>query len=308
MKRLNRVALETSRRFVESEGRPLEVARFHHAFNGAPVEDVLAALSNFQNMDGGFGHALEPDLRAPESSALCTSIAFQIFRSLKTPPDHPLVNRGIDFFLKQLDQKQAGWRIIPESAENSPRAPWWYQKEHIEKFEAFSLNPTAEILGYLYDYQGQVPGEIITLVSNRVVSEIDCLDAIGMHELLCCLRLLKTMALPQDLGAQVHTALKAWLSNTIICDPDEWKGYCLRPLQVVDCPESPFIDGFEDAVSANLNYEIKSRNENGSWTPTWSWDESFPESWAKAKREWSGIITIKKLLVLKSFGRIAEYA
>ncbi len=219
-----------------------------------------------------------------------------------------MVSRGIEDFVEHFDKERQGWRIIPEVAEKSPRAPWWYQAERKDRFEEFSLNPTAEILGYLYDCRQQVPSETIALASNRVLSELSTLDKIEMHELLCCLRLLQSASLPQDVGEQVRTRLLELIDSTVACNPDDWKGYSLRPLQVADTPDSPFMAGLEDAVAANLDHEISSQNTDGSWTPTWSWDDTFPEEWTKAKIEWSGVITIEKLLTLKRFERIEEIA
>ena len=304
MKMLNADAFQASRLFIETTARPLEVARFRHAFDGAPAGVVLQALSDFRNTDGGFGQALEPDLRAPESSVLCTSAAFQILRSLETPPDHDLVSSGIGFLLKHLDREQGGWRIIPETADNSPCAPWWCQEDRKESFESFSLNPAAEVLGYLYDNQERVPEESLALVSQRVLRELNGLEKIEMHDLICCLRLLRTTTLPQEYRIGVRTKLKELIAGTVACDPEQWAGYSLRPLQVVDDPQSPFMEGLEDAVAANLDYEIASQNDDGSWTPTWSWDDTFPEAWAKAEKEWSGIITVANLLTLERFGRI----
>ena len=84
--------------------------------------------------------------------------------------------------------------------------------------------------------------------------------------------------------------------------------YSSRPPQVADTPESPFIAGIEDAMAANLDYEITSQNPDRSWTPTWSWNDAFPGAWAKAKNEWSGVITLNKLLILRRFRRIEGFA
>jgi len=297
-------SLKASRRFLQAEGRPLEKARYDYAFGDASSDAVLEALAGYQNEDGGFGRALEPDLRAPESSVLCTSVAFQILDSLDTAPDHSMVSRGIDFLLVHLDQEQHGWRIIPETADSSPRAPWWYQAERKVSFEEFSLNPTAEILGYLYDSQQQVATETLSFVSDRVLSQLKSIDEIEMHDLLCCLRLLKAPSLPDDYRHQVAGRVRELIDGIVACDPDSWKGYGLRPLQVAEAPQSPFIKGLEQAVDANLDYKISTQNTDGSWTPNWSWDDAYPNEWAKAKSEWAGIITVEKLLTLKRFGRI----
>ena len=154
----------------------------------------------------------------------------------------------------------------------------------------------------------RVPEEAITLVSDRVLSELENLTGIEMHELLCCLRLLHPTKMPREYRDQLHAKLNEPIKSAVVCDAERWKGYNLRPLQVVHSPESPFMAGLEKAVTANLDYEIASQNSDGSWTPTWSWDDTFPEEWAKAKVEWSGVITLEKLLTLKRFGRIEGVA
>jgi hypothetical protein len=301
---LTREAFDASRQFIETTARPLEIARFRHVFAGTPVEVIFDALRSYQNSDGGFGHALEPDLRAEESSALCTSIAFQVLRSTQTKPAPSLVTMGIQYLLDTLDRTEGHWRIIPPSAERSPHAPWWNQTSREEEFNGFSLNPTAEILGYLYDYQTRVPGEVFALLSDRVLFHLSRLEEIKMHDLLCCLRLSQTETLPKAICEPLAQMLGRFIPASVACNPEDWSGYSLRPLQVVDNPESPFMPELREAVGVNLNYEISSQNQDGSWTPTWTWGGAYPDDWLIAQREWSGIITLEKLLLLKKFGRI----
>lgn len=307
MRILSRKAFHASREFLEATARPLELARFRRAFLGAPTEVVLDALGGYRNGDGGFGHALEPDLRTPDSSVLCTSIALQILRSLEIT-EHAFVTSSIGFLMANLDRQQCGWRIIPPTAESSPRAPWWYQKGREEHFDAFSLNPTAEILGYLFDCREQVEQETVDAVSARVFQELGRAAELEMHELLCCLRLYRTKGLPETCRDQLYARLNQLIQGAVACDPKDWEGYSLRPLQVTDTPESPFFAGLRDAVAENLDYEITSQNADGAWTPTWSWDDCFPEAWAEAKDEWAGVITLDKLLTLQRFGRIEGFA
>lgn len=304
MKLLTKESFEKSERFIKEYGRPLEIARFDYEFHNGSVEEVLEALSCFSNSDGGFGHALEPDLRTTESSVLCTSVAFQIIRELPISNENHLVKSAIKFLCKELNKEQLSWRIIPSSAENSPRAPWWYQNGREEEFDAFSLNPTAELLGYLYDYSNFVPDGVITLLSDKVISEILGAEEIEMHDLLCCLRLLKTKSLPKGFRNQLYSKISQLTEKTICCEEEGWASYSLRPLQVIESPESILAPGFEVVTSRNLDYEIQEQQPNGAWIPTWSWDERYPNDWEVAKREWMGVITLEKLLTLKRFGRI----
>ncbi|MEJ2247094.1 MAG: hypothetical protein P8Y80_13610 [Acidobacteriota bacterium] len=303
--KLNRNAFDLALNFVEAMGRPLEAARIKYHFQDGPVENVVASLQSFQNEDGGFGNAIEPDLRAPESSALGTSIAFQIMRECDGNGFGNIPAKAVEYLLSIFDKSKGMWRIISQSADSSPHAPWWNQKGREDVFDSFSLNPTAEILGYLYDNLDQTPTDVLSQVTDRVVSHLSGIERIEMHELLCCLRLLHTRALPEDIRDRIRKRLKDLTAGTITCDPTQWKGYNLRPLQVVDRPESPFMAGLEEAVAGNLDYEIESQNDDGSWTPTWTWVDAFPDIWKVACREWSGIITLEKLLILKRFDRIS---
>ena len=298
---LTKDAFMSARRFIETTARPLEIARFHFHFDASSADAVLAALAAYRNADGGFGHALEPDLRAGESSALCSSVAFQTLRAVKAPSQNDLISAGLAYFLKTLNRETWHWRMIPESAAQSPHAPWWDQTD---REEPFSLNPTAEILGYLYDHQPLVPGDLLSNLTERVLACLSDSKPLGMHELLCCLRLLNTRVLPDVLSDSICRALISSIQNEVARDPAQWEKYNLRPLQVVDDTDSPFLPGLEEAVEDNLDYEIASQNSDGSWTPTWSWGDTYPDVWAKAQTEWAGCLTLDKLLTLKKFGRI----
>lgn len=103
---LSKEAFETARRFIKTIARPLEVKRFRYHFEGASDESLLAVLGEYQNADGGFGNALEPDLRANESSVLCTSIAFQILRSTQARPDAIFFSTSIAYLVETMDKEK----------------------------------------------------------------------------------------------------------------------------------------------------------------------------------------------------------
>jgi hypothetical protein len=64
--------------FVAANARVLDRRRFDRMFGGgaaAPVRDALAA---YRNDDGGFGHGLEPDGRAPGSQPAAVEMALRV--------------------------------------------------------------------------------------------------------------------------------------------------------------------------------------------------------------------------------------
>ena len=63
--------LARAEQFVWLTARVLEQRRFAHHFLGGGADAVETALDAYLNDDGGYGHALEPDLRGPSASP-CT--------------------------------------------------------------------------------------------------------------------------------------------------------------------------------------------------------------------------------------------
>ena len=113
MNKLTPLQWRAARDYLLQQARPLEAARYRYHFEGATAEAVLAALAVFQNPDGGFGHALEPDLRTPASSVLATSVAFQVMAEVDAPADHPLVQGALAYLLASFDSAAHRRPIIP---------------------------------------------------------------------------------------------------------------------------------------------------------------------------------------------------
>ena len=72
---IDRAAAET---FIWSAARLVDRHRYAMLFGEGSADPVLAALSGYRNLDGGFGHALEPDLRCPGSQPAATLYALEI--------------------------------------------------------------------------------------------------------------------------------------------------------------------------------------------------------------------------------------
>lgn len=89
------------------------------------ANDVLAELVRFQNEDGGFGRGLEPDFRLGASSALATTVAFQVLRELGATSEDATVGSGIAYFLSCFDTEKRKWPSTPKELNDEPHAPWW---------------------------------------------------------------------------------------------------------------------------------------------------------------------------------------
>ncbi len=302
MNRLSQNGFAAARDFLKAEARPLERARFAFHFEGADEAGVWDALWAFQNSDGGFGRALEPDVRAPQSSVLCTTIALQVARAMNAPPPPEPIQSAIGYLLSTYNADECHFPSLPEVAAESPHAPWWRQEGRREQFDRFDLNPTAEVLGYLYEHRAGVPDKVLANVSERVVQALAEPEEEEMHGLFCCQRLWETPGLPQKLRDSVEASCSAKLAEQIETVPEAWKGYTLEPLKAITSPQHPLYPDFREAVEANLRFLIDAQEADGWWTLNCDWGKRWPDELAQAQRDWKGWVTLETLLLLEAFG------
>ncbi|MFD7558594.1 hypothetical protein ACFV9E_29110 [Streptomyces sp. NPDC059835] len=74
--------LARAEQFIWLTARVLEQRRFAFHFLGGDADAVDTALGSYLNGDGGYGHALDPDLRGPLSQPLHTAHALRVLDSL----------------------------------------------------------------------------------------------------------------------------------------------------------------------------------------------------------------------------------
>ncbi|HUG13648.1 MAG TPA: hypothetical protein VMM78_01410 [Thermomicrobiales bacterium] len=127
--------------FVEAQGREIERARFAYHFGEGSLERVIEALAAYQNPDGGFGNALEPDIKAPDSNPFATELALLICIQAGMRGDEPLLQRTVAH-LEATQHEDGDWRFAPGVYEHE-LAPWF------AAWEWPSLNPGCTTVGLL---------------------------------------------------------------------------------------------------------------------------------------------------------------
>ena len=303
MKKLTQVAFQNAKNFIMDQGRVLDQKRFEFHFEDGSANAVLTALASYQNDDGGFGHALEPDIRTSASSAIATTVGFQILREIRAPMDHALVQKGVEYFVATYDESQQVWPIIPPEVAENPYAPWWNYANSAESFGQFLVNPRAEIVGHLHEFSEGVPTKLLKPLAAVVLEHLDSLpNEIEMHDILCFVRLAETEALPNR--NKVWEKLARAAAPRVARNAEQLNSYILKPLWLVSSPESPLAARLKDEVEMNLDFEIEQQGEDGSWSPNFSWGDQFPETWKTAKKEWQSRFTVDTLKTLSDFGRI----
>src|SRR5262249_59371381 len=120
--------------------------RFAHLCPDGQSAQVVAALRGYQNADGGFGNALEPDKRCPDSQPVDVEVALRVLDELGDEGlwRDPLIERVFDF-LARITTAEGGIPFVLPTVRAYPRAPWWEADDN----PPASPNPTAAIVGLL---------------------------------------------------------------------------------------------------------------------------------------------------------------
>jgi hypothetical protein len=308
MKQLSHEAFGRARHFLVTQARPLERALFAHRFAGAAVDGVLAELARFQNDDGGFGHALEPDLRTPSSSALATGIGLRLLAELGCPADHAMVEQAVAYLLSTFDAQARVWRVVPADTHSYPHAPWWHDEDGslARVFDDFRVIPRALIVGLLYKYAVLVPSDWLDAITEETVQyieNVEVLDAGGGSDLEYTVYLAQAQNLPPRHAERLKARIREAIPALVVRDPARWDSYCITPLRAVSSPQSLGAELVQEELQLHLDYQIAHQTAEGTWDPTWTWRGAYPEAWAQARLEWRGHLTLKTLTQLRAFGR-----
>ncbi len=298
-----------ARRFLLESARPLEAARFRYRFENGDAEDVYAELTRFQNPDGGFGRALEADIRAEASSVVATTAALQLLRMLHAPAQHPLVAGAMRYLISAYDPALQSWPLVPPAVESAPHAPWWNQEGLAERFGSFQINPRAEVLGYLFEFADETDADMLALRDQlggpTVQGLLDHTATLSNDEFLCCQRLVDSPGLPEPAAVELQRWLLRMAEGVVAADPTAWGGYVLQPLQAAPNRVAPMGIPLAHLLPQNLDYVIESQSEDGSWSPAWSWFGAYDADWPQAERDWRGVLTLERLEWLHAYDRIA---
>src|SRR5919109_451474 len=155
--------LDAARRFMAGHARLLDRRRFELLFDGRDPEPVLDALRAYRNADGGYGHGLEPDLRAPESQPAAAFHAFEVLAEVatKTPEAAQLCD-----WLDRNALLDGGLPLAVAVADDTACAPFWANADP----EAFSLQITSLVATHAHrvaEHDGAVARDLERLAGEQ---------------------------------------------------------------------------------------------------------------------------------------------
>ena len=79
------VSIDKARHFVHANGTLWERALWDYLFDGGSLDRVHQCLLCYKNADGGWGHGLERDLKAPASNPLMLEFLLTVGRDTGVP-------------------------------------------------------------------------------------------------------------------------------------------------------------------------------------------------------------------------------
>ena len=310
MKQLSSNAFQQTQAYVMTKARTVDQARFAFHFVGGSAADVLTALTAYQNDDGGFGYALEPDLRTSASSAIATQQGFNILREVGATDMDPLVQSAVNYLLSTLDQERLRWEIVSSAVEDAPHAPWWTYAKIEENFDGFLANPRAALIGFLYEHKALVPTELLQQLADAQMTHLSEQSAAGkidMHDLYCYITLANSPHFAEQQRQRLVSTLREAVQPLLATDPGEFAGYHLLPLDVAPAPDALLASVVDrTAIDAHLDYLIDTQLADGSWPLPWSWAFVDETAWAQAERDWKGQIAVNRLRTLATYGRVEK--
>lgn len=285
--------MDRAQDFIWRNARLLDRYRFSHLFGGGSSEPVVAALSVYQNDDGGFGNALEPDKRCPDSQPVDVDTALRILDEIgfDDPLADAMVRRACDY-LSTIMTPDGGVPFVLPSVRNYPRAPWWDAAEN----PPASINPTGAIAGILL--KNQVCHAWVDRATDYCWRTIATSETTEVHDLASVFTFLEHV--PDRTRAEsafARIAERMLAANVIALDPAA-PGYVWKPLDVAPTPDSLCRRLFDElTIAAHLDALLAGQQPDGGWPITWE-----PPS-PMAELEWRGSVTIAALKTLRAYGR-----
>lgn len=284
--------LERARDFIWRNARLLDRHRFTRLFLNGPVEPVLTALRAYQNPDGGFGNALEPDKRCPDSQPIDQEVALRILDEVgfSSPTANDLASRVCDY-LVTITRPEGGIPFVLPTVRPYPRAPWWDTDDD----PPAAINPTASIAGLLHRSRNRHPwlDRATEYCWQRIVES----STSEMHDLAAITTFLEYH--PDRARAEAaFVNVGERILRVVAFDPDA-EGYVWGPLDAAPTPRSLCRRLFtDDLVAAHLDALTARQQPDGGWPISW------PAPSPTAEWEWRGTMTIAALKTLRAYGRI----
>lgn len=300
--------IDKARRYIYRNARPIDLFRYQFLFENGSKENVIDVLKEYQNTDGGFAYALEPDCWNEKSTPLQTWVATRIIEEIGySDNDSELVQGIIKYLCSGNEFRNGYWNGLSGVKSNNdyPHALWWSYDENASD----SYNPTASLAGFLLKYSKKESDEYLfaaDIVKKAVNNFEKKVPIESMHEASCFVELyeyLKSGKIEDIVDmVEFRSALEQQINHSITKDKSKWNSeYICKPSLFIKSSSSCFYESNKDICNYECKFISESQNADGTWNITWNWTD-YMEQWSIAKNWWRSDVIINNLKIMKSYG------
>ncbi|MGW5022516.1 hypothetical protein [Streptomyces cacaoi] len=294
--------LSRAEHFIWLTARVLEQRRFEYHFLDGDPSTVETALDAYRNTDGGYGHALEPDLRGPVSQPLHTAAAVHVLDSIGRCAGQRVERIGR--YLTAVSTRDGALPAVHPSLRGYPAAPF----VPVVDSPPSDLLATGPVVGTLH--RNGVWHAWLFRATDYCWETIERLDKTHPYEVLAALAFLegvpdrsRARAAADRLGAVVREQRLVVTDPARSADFPVPEGYAPGEHHyVTDFARTPGALArrwFSDAeMDAGLDHLENRQQDDGGWPVdrrTWA-----PGTEVESRPR----VTLDALLTLRAFGRL----
>ncbi|WP_280437179.1 hypothetical protein [Nocardia carnea] len=282
------IDLAAARQYIESNARVLERHQLAVLLDDGPVEPVRTALAAYRNPDGGFGHALEPDVRCPGSQPSAALSALEILAELDMPRD-PMVT-GLADWIAGIADPDGGVPTVLPSATGHPHAPWM-EPDPEAGFLTYALAAGLWRLGVRHPW--------LDKATAWCWNRIDAVEAPAGYTVKFALQFLDAVPDPARAAAAVERFRSAIREDGTVPVEGGVENEQIGPLTLSPHPGTPSRALFdEQVIAADLDRIEGEQLDDGGW------DFDFLHFTPGQTVEWRGVVTVGNISTLREHGRV----
>jgi len=281
------VDLNAATDFVYSHARLLERHRLAYLLGQAGPEPVVQALRAYHNADGGFGHAVEPDMRAPLSQPVGIHTALEILHEVGVREDDLI--RGAADWLTTITRDDGGIPFCLPSVVDYPRNPIWQPADESSIIQTAANAAALHALGAEHPWLDGADAFVWRWLDALELASIDADLGTG-YQVRFAVSFLN--AHPDATRAEAALdALAPDIGRVVATEPG---GDVQTPLDFAPFPDSRARRMFEQAdIDRHLEALAADQRDDGGWM--FGWDQWNPT----ATTEWRGVLTLHALRILR---------
>lgn len=282
------IDLESAEQFIHSTARLLDRHRLAVLLDGAPAGRVLETLRAYRNPDGGFGHALEPDVRCPQSQPAATLHALQVLAEVGALDDPMVIDAA--GWVATIAEPDGGVPTVLPAAAGHPHAPFMAPSEG-SGFLTFAL--AARL------WQAGSSDPWLPRATEWCWAELEGSDDVGGYTLKFALDFLDAVPDPRRAAAAVERLRPMLGPDGCLPVPGGTENEKITPLDLSERPGAPSRALFtHEQIEADLDRLEQGQQEDGGW------DFDFLHWSAGQSVEWRGATTLLALDTLRAHGRL----